>query len=182
MGRSTVRQWWHQFTHHLSSLKCGELGTVQVMVWVFSECTVVLCLEYVVIFFNSFLFSEEWSNPSWRGCSDPHSTQFSSLGLCSLSLSKLSQPAPCIVISRPSAVLLVPRWTWSNVSISFFYWEVQNWSLFQVQAERCLMVRNNHVFWLAGYNFVNTSQYAFGSHLCQEHGAWWMFSVFSSRI
>lgn len=90
------------------------------------------------------------------------------LGLCSLSLRKLSQPALCISISKSSTVLLAPHWAWSNMSISFFHWEVQSWRLFQVQSERCPMVRNNHVFWLSGYNFVNTAQYAFGPHVCKS--------------
>lgn len=39
----------------------------------------VLGLEYVIIFFNSFLLTEQKHNPSWRGCSGltPHSMQFS---------------------------------------------------------------------------------------------------------
>lgn len=153
MGRSTVRNWWHQFTHHFSSLKYGESGTVQGMVWVFSECTMVLCLEYA--WYSSTPFCSHNSEVTQVGGGALVPTQCSlatsgCLGLCSHSLSELSQPPPCMVISRPSAVLLVPRRTWSNMSISFFYWEVQSWRLFLVQADRCPMVRNNPVFWLAG--------------------------------
>lgn len=66
---------------HHSQVKCGEPGTAQVMVWALFECTMVSCQEYIMIFFNSFLFTAQWSNPRWRGCSGPHSMQFSYIRL-----------------------------------------------------------------------------------------------------